>query len=69
MKTGVVKNAVIGNYWTTLWGTLAGVALYVQQNGVEPPTTKEEWKSFAVAMLLVFLGVAGKDSNVGARAS
>lgn len=64
-KTTAIKNAVIGNYWTTLWGILAGLAFYLNAQGVTFPTNKDELKSFGFSVLLAFIGMAAKDSNVG----
>ncbi len=62
------KNAVVGNYQTTIAGWIAGAIFYMNQAGMNLPTTKEEAKSALAGAAIAFLGTVAKSANVGSQA-
>lgn len=64
----ISKNAILGNWRTTVAGAVLAAAYYGTQNGTAIPTTKQEWMNAGVSALVALLGASAKDANVGTKA-
>jgi uncharacterized membrane protein len=64
-----MKNAIVGNWQTSVAGALLGIVTYVTQNGTALPTTKEQFKSTAISLCFLLFGFLAKDANVGTKAA
>lgn len=56
---------MIGNWWTTVLGFLAGVVTYLQAAGPKLPETKQDWAALILGALLAGLGLVAKDARTG----
>ncbi len=53
----------MSNWRTTLLGIIAGIALYVTENGVKMPSNKQEWWTFGFGCAIAVVGYFLRDPN------
>ena len=63
----MTMKTMIRNWWTTIFGVLAGLGQYATQVGGKVPETKQDWMATAAALVLSLLGIFAKDATVGSK--
>ena len=58
---------MLRNWWTTIFGILAGLGQYATQVGGKAPETKADWLSVISAFILAALGYVSKDASTGSK--
>ena len=59
--------SMIQNYWTTILGGIAGAGQYLATVGPKAPSTRGEWFSFIVGLVLAVFGLVAKDATTGSK--
>ena len=62
-------NSLFGNWRTTLFGIITGLATYLLLAGVTWPTSKAEWGTFTLGLIQAIWGALQKDSTTGSQPS
>ena len=55
----------VGNWYTTLIGTLGGILVWWSGVGFKIPETRQEWASTVGGIALALLGLSAKDGATG----
>jgi hypothetical protein len=58
---------MLTNYWTTIFGFLAGMVYYLSQQGASLPTDRRGWWDLIVATVLAGIGAVSKDATTGSK--
>lgn len=59
--------AMLLNVATTVSGIVAGMALYIADQGVNLPTDEKGWKQLLVAAAIASIGLTAKSATMGSR--
>ena len=61
------KNALFGNWQTTVAGIILAIVNQITQNGTTFPSTRQEWGTTLTSIGMVAMGVVAKSANVGSK--
>jgi len=62
-----MMGVMIRNYWSTVFGILAGVVNYLANVGTSLPTDGAGWATLLISALLAGLGLVAKDASTGSK--